>query len=143
MVAGMHVMTEKIGPAALDDDDERPFAGARRHAQPADQAPTPTVGAAPGRARRDQDDRLIQTLYGVNLELEGAAEDVAADPDAARARIETAIERLAAVMRDVRRMIMGPGPAVPPLEPPAGMPADRGFQAIRAAGAPEREEHHA
>jgi hypothetical protein len=87
-----------------------------------------TLPSTPVRSRRELDDGILQTLYGVNLELEGAAEDVAADPDAARARIEGAIDRPAEVMRDVRRTIIGPGAEDPPLEPSADthIPALRG-----------------
>ncbi len=62
--------------------------------------PTEMIGAA------SLYDGLIQTLYGVSLELEGAAEDVFVAPEAARVRIELAIDRLAVAIGDVRRAIL-------------------------------------
>jgi hypothetical protein len=126
MVVGMLFSTEKIGAAAFAEDNPPPLP---ESLDPAAIRLGPSAG--PARSRRELDDGIIQTLYGVNLELEGAAEDVTADPDAARARIENAIDRLAEVMRNVRRTIMGPGAEDPPLDPSAGMPADTHIPALR------------
>jgi signal transduction histidine kinase len=59
----------------------------------------------------DLHDGIIQSIYAVGLRLEGAHEDVAADPGAARADIDRAIEELNDVIRDVRAYIFELRPA--------------------------------
>jgi signal transduction histidine kinase len=59
----------------------------------------------------DLHDGIIQSIYAVGLGLDGAAEDVVADPEAARGAINQAIEQLDAVIRDVRSYILDLRPA--------------------------------
>jgi two-component system, NarL family, sensor histidine kinase LiaS len=55
-----------------------------------------------------------RAIYAVTLELEGAAEDVEEDPNAASARIDGAIDRLGELIKDLRRSILGSQPADAP-----------------------------
>jgi signal transduction histidine kinase len=77
------------------------------HAQLADQVRTLAVAAERDRIRMDLHDGVMQSIYGVNLELECAAEDVEAAPALARERIDGAIDRLGAVIKELRNYILG------------------------------------
>lgn len=73
----------------------------------AEQVRTLAVAAERERIRTDLHDGAIQAIFSVNLELESAAEEVTADPPAARRRIDLAIDRLGDVMKDIRAYILG------------------------------------
>jgi PAS domain S-box-containing protein len=53
----------------------------------------------------DLHDGIIQSIYAVSLGLEAAAEDVASEPEAAQRAVNTAIDQLGDVIRDVRSYI--------------------------------------
>jgi PAS domain S-box-containing protein len=53
----------------------------------------------------DLHDGIIQSIYAVSLGLEAAAEDIAADPAAAQAGVNAAMDQLSDVIRDVRSYI--------------------------------------
>jgi PAS domain S-box-containing protein len=53
----------------------------------------------------DLHDGIIQSIYAVSLGLEAAAEDVTSDPNAALEGVNTAMDRLSDVIRDVRSYI--------------------------------------
>ena len=72
-------------------------------ARMAEQVRMLAVVAERDRISKHRHDGLIQALYAVTLELEGAAEDVEADPPAARASIEGTIDRVGDVIKDMRR----------------------------------------
>ncbi len=57
------------------------------------------------RIAMDLHDGIIQTIYGVGLNLEKAVEQVATDPPAAGARVERAIGDLNGIIQDVRGYI--------------------------------------
>lgn len=146
-VVGNLYLTDKIGATAFSDEDEwlvsllaSHAAAVIERARLGDQVRTLAVEAERARIRRDLHDGTIQAIYGVNLELEGAADDVESDPAVARTRIDTAIERLGDVMRDIRRYISGLGSDnPPPPEPEADMLDDVYVRALRAAPAREGE----
>jgi PAS domain S-box-containing protein len=53
----------------------------------------------------DLHDGIIQSIYAVSLGLEAAAEDITKDPAAAQAGVNTAMDQLSDVIRDVRSYI--------------------------------------
>ena len=59
------------------------------------------------RIGRDLHDRIIQRLYGLTLALDDVPELVAAEPDAARQRVEDAIESLTAAIKEIRTFVFG------------------------------------
>ena len=59
------------------------------------------------RISRDLHDSVIQSIYAVTLSLDDVPDLVGEDPDEARARVDTAIDRLHAVIRDIRTFIFG------------------------------------
>jgi signal transduction histidine kinase len=77
------------------------------HARLADQVRSLAVAAERDRIRMDLHDGVMQSVYGVNLELECAAEDVDVAPERAKARIDQAIDRLGMVIKDLRNYVLG------------------------------------
>jgi signal transduction histidine kinase len=63
------------------------------------------------RIAMDLHDGIIQSIYAVSLGLDAVAEDVVEDPPRARDGLETAIEHLDGVIRDVRSYIFELKPA--------------------------------
>ena len=59
------------------------------------------------RISRDLHDSIIQSIYGVTLSLDDVPDLVGEDPHEARARVDTAIDQLHAVIRDIRTFIFG------------------------------------
>jgi signal transduction histidine kinase len=59
------------------------------------------------RISRDLHDSIIQGIYAVTLSLDDVPELVSEDPDAARTRVDAAIDALHAVIRDIRTFIFG------------------------------------
>lgn len=64
------------------------------------------------RISRDLHDGIIQSIYAVSLSLEDVSELIAAEPEAAAARVDRAIDRLHTTIGDIRTMIVGLGPEV-------------------------------
>jgi signal transduction histidine kinase len=117
-VVGNLYLTEKVGATEFSPEDERLLTLLAGHAavviakaRLAEQVRTLAVVAERDRISKDLHDGVIQALYAVTLELESAAEDVETDPDAARAAIDGAIDRLGEVSKDMRRYILGLQPA--------------------------------
>jgi two-component system, NarL family, sensor histidine kinase DevS len=54
----------------------------------------------------DLHDGVIQSLYGVSLQLEDAADRVASEPDAARKVLDRAVDRLNASIADLRSYVL-------------------------------------
>jgi signal transduction histidine kinase len=125
LVVGNLYLTERIGADAFSEDDERLLrllashaAVVIRQARLTEQVRVLAVAAERERIRRDLHDGVIQAIYGVNLELESAEEDLEQEPAAARARIDVAIDRLGEVMKDIRRYIL----AIPDVDNAASLP---------------------
>src|SRR5438876_12368232 len=55
----------------------------------------------------DLHDGVIQSLYGVSLQLEDAAERVQSEPQAARKILDRAVDRLNASIADLRNYVLG------------------------------------
>lgn len=113
-VVGQLYLADKIGAATFSPEDERllvQLAGHAavviEHARLAERVQALAVAAERYRIGQELHDGVIQTLYAVNLELEDAAEDVDVDPASVRGRIDEAIDRLGAVMAEMRRYILG------------------------------------
>jgi signal transduction histidine kinase len=66
------------------------------------------------RIGRELHDSVIQRLYGVSLSLEDVPELVPEDPDAARRRVDDAIDALHASIAEMRAFIYGLRPLPPP-----------------------------
>jgi signal transduction histidine kinase len=77
------------------------------HARLADQVRSLAVAAERDRIRMDLHDGVMQSVYGVNLELECAVEDVELAPARAKERIDEAIDRLGMVIKDLRNYVLG------------------------------------
>ena len=117
-VVGNLYLAERIGAEEFSADDERLLtllashaAVVIRQARLTEQMRILAVAAERERIRKDLHDGAIQAIYGVNLVLEQAEEDIGADPDAARASIDEAIDRLGGVMKAIRSLILGIGEA--------------------------------
>ncbi|GAC1432124.1 MAG: hypothetical protein NVSMB65_05720 [Chloroflexota bacterium] len=113
-VVGTIYLADKVGAAEFPAEDERLLALLARHAAAviqharlAEQVRHSAVAGERARIGRDLHDGMIQALYAVNLELEDAIEDVEAHPGAVRKRLDLVIDRLGAVINDVRRSILG------------------------------------
>jgi len=68
---------------------------------------TLAVDAERERIRKDLHDGVIQSIFGVNLELESAVDDLDAQAEPVKQRINMVIDRLADVMKDIRSYILG------------------------------------
>jgi signal transduction histidine kinase len=55
----------------------------------------------------DLHDGVIQSLYGVSLQLEDAAERLGAEPEASRKVLDRAVDRLNASIADLRNYVLG------------------------------------
>ena len=113
-VVGQLYLADKTGAAAFSSEDERLLTQLAGHAavvienaRLAERVQMLAVAAERHRIGQDLHDGVIQTLYAVNLELEDAAEDIETDPAAVRERIDGAIDRLSAVMEEMRQYILG------------------------------------
>jgi nitrate/nitrite-specific signal transduction histidine kinase len=129
-VAGNLYLTERIGADEFSAEDERLLTLLASHAavvirqsRLTDQVRMLAVAAERERIRKDLHDGAIQAIYAVNLGLEQAQEDVEADPQAARAGIDEAIERLGRVMEAIRSYILDIGEAIQPDSVPEGLAA--------------------
>ncbi len=65
------------------------------------------------RIGRDLHDGVIQRLYAISLGLDDVPDQIGADPDAAAARVERAVESLGATMAEIRTFIYGLRPGLP------------------------------
>jgi signal transduction histidine kinase len=117
-VVGSLYLADKAGAREFSPEDDRLLrllagqaAVVIEKARLAEQVRLLAVAAERDRIGKDLHDGVIQALYAVTLELDSAAEDVEADPPAARASIEGTIDRLGEVIKDVRRYILGLQPA--------------------------------
>ena len=113
-VVGNLYLADKGAETAFSPEDERLLTLLAGHAavviqnaRLAEQVRTLAVGAERHRISKDLHDGVIQAIYATSLELESAADDLEADPTAARDRIDTAIDRLGDVTKDMRRYILG------------------------------------
>jgi signal transduction histidine kinase len=120
-VVGNLYLADRIGAAEFSLEDERLLtllaaqaAVVIEQAHLAEQLRTLSVVAERDRIGKELHDGMIQAIYAVTLELERAAEDVEEDPNAARARIDGAIDRLGELIKDIRRSLLGLQPADAP-----------------------------
>jgi len=111
-------LTDKIGGEAFSEDDEemlRIFAAhaavAVENARMQGELRTLAVLRERERIGMDLHDGIIQSIYAVGLGLESVAEDMTDEPRLAREGLETAIEHLNGVIRDVRSYIFELRPA--------------------------------
>lgn len=110
-------LTDKIGAAGFSESDEEMVRTFAAHAALAietsrlqDELRLLAVLRERERIGMDLHDGIIQSIYAVGLQLEAALGDLPADPEA-RASIETAIDKLELIIRDVRSYIFELRPA--------------------------------
>jgi signal transduction histidine kinase len=111
-------LTDKIDAPGFTSDDEqmvRTFAAyaalAIETSKYQDEARSLAVLRERERIGMDLHDGIIQSIYAVELGLEGAEMDLEADPPRARESLDSAIERLNAIIRDLRSYIFELRPA--------------------------------
>lgn len=111
-------LTDKIGAAGFTEADEQMVRTFAAHAALAietshlqSEARVLAVLRERERIGMDLHDGIIQSIYAVELGLEGAEEDVETDPQAAKRALGVAIDQLNAVIRDVRSYIFELRPA--------------------------------
>jgi signal transduction histidine kinase len=113
-VLGNLYLTEKHGAEEFSADDEEALqtlatqaAIAIENARLYEQAERVSVLEERHRIGMDLHDGAIQSLYGVALQLEDAAERIANEPDASRKVIDRAVDRLNAAIADLRGYVLG------------------------------------
>jgi signal transduction histidine kinase len=111
-------LTDKIDAAGFSDADEQMVRTFAAHAAVAietsrlqGEARSLAVLRERERIGMDLHDGIIQSIYAVELGLEGAEEDVDTDVPAAKAALGNAIDQLNGVIRDVRSYIFELRPA--------------------------------
>jgi signal transduction histidine kinase len=111
-------LTDKVHGDAFSEDDEemlRIFAAhaavAVENARMQGELRALAVLRERERIGMDLHDGIIQSIYAVGLGLESVAEDISDEPRLAREGLETAIEHLNGVIRDVRSYIFELRPA--------------------------------
>jgi signal transduction histidine kinase len=111
-------LTDKIDAEGFSEADEQMVRTFAAHAALAietarlhDEARTLDVLRERERIGMDLHDGIIQSIYAVELGLEGVEEDLETDIPAARSALATAIEQLNGVIRDVRSYIFELRPA--------------------------------
>jgi signal transduction histidine kinase len=119
-VFGNLYLTDKLTAAefsALDEELAVGLAGAAavaiEHARLYTQVQDLTLTADRDRIARDLHDTVIQRLFATGLALQATSRLVRADPDAARDRIERAVDELDGTVRQIRTAIFGLGSASP------------------------------
>ncbi len=126
-VFGNLYLTDKISAESFTDVDEELVVGlaaaagiAIEKARLHDRLQNLVLVEDRERIARDLHDSVIQRIFGVGLQLQGASRLVRSDPDAATARIESTIDELDLTVKHIRSAIFG-------LEASAGrlMPAFR------------------
>lgn len=107
-------LTEKKGGAGFSADDEQAVATlaaqaaiAIENARLYEQTERVSVLEERHRIGMDLHDGAIQSLYGLGLLLEGAAERIERDPAAAREVIVRGVDRLNAAIADLRSYVLG------------------------------------
>jgi signal transduction histidine kinase len=110
-------LTEKQGALEFNVDDEeaaRTLAAqaaiAIENARLYEQLERVSVKEERHRIGMDLHDGVIQSLYGVSLQLEDAGERLVAEPDAARKVLDRAVDRLNASIADLRNYVLDLGP---------------------------------
>ncbi len=110
-------LTEKQGADEFNVDDEeaaRTLAAqaaiAIENARLYEQLERVSVKEERHRIGMDLHDGVIQSLYGVSLQLEDAGERLVAEPDAARKVLDRAVDRLNASIADLRNYVLDLGP---------------------------------
>jgi signal transduction histidine kinase len=111
-------LTDKLDAPGFSDADEQMVRTFAAHAALAietsrlqEQARSLAVLRERERIGMDLHDGIIQSIYAVELGLEGAEEDLDTDVPAAREALGTAIDQLNSVIRDVRSYIFELRPA--------------------------------
>lgn len=149
-VAGQPVgdlyMTDKAGAAGFSAADQRVVELFARHAGIAiqnarlhDRLAALRVIAERERIGRDLHDGVIQGLYGVGLSLEDIADRMAAEPEEAAARIDTAIDAIHRSIADIREFVTGLRPGISGAGLAAGIAALA--DSLRLAAAIDVESH--
>lgn len=107
-------LTEKQGADEFSADDEEAVrtlaaqaAIAIENARLYEQIEQVSVREERHRIGMDLHDGVIQSLYGVSLQLEDAAVRLASEPDAARKTVDRAVDRLNASIADLRNYVLG------------------------------------
>ena len=107
-------LTEKEGAAEFTPEDEKALltfaaqaAIAIENARLYEQLERVAVLEERQRIGMDLHDGAIQSLYGIALILEDAAERVTSEPDAARTTVGRAVDRLNATIADLRTYVLG------------------------------------
>jgi signal transduction histidine kinase len=107
-------LTEKQGAEEFSTDDEEAVrtlaaqaAIAIENARLYEQIEQVSVKEERHRIGMDLHDGVIQSLYGVSLQLEDAAARLVAEPDAARKIVDRAVDRLNASIADLRNYVLG------------------------------------
>ncbi len=113
-IVGNLYLADKVGAAEFAEDDEGLLsmlasyaAVVIEHARMSERIRMLAVASERERIRMDLHDSVIQAIFGVNLELECAHDDLEAKPGDARARISGAIERLEQVIKELRSYVLG------------------------------------
>ena len=107
-------LTEKQGAPEFSSDDEEAIrtlaaqaAIAIENARLYEQLERVSVNEERHRIGMDLHDGVIQSLYGVSLQLEDAAERLTEEPSAARKVLDRAVDRLNASIADLRGYVLG------------------------------------
>lgn len=107
-------LTEKQGAEEFSADDEEAVrtlaaqaAIAIENARLYEQIEQVSVKEERHRIGMDLHDGVIQSLYGVSLQLEDAADRLVAEPEAARRIVDRAVDRLNASIADLRSYVLG------------------------------------
>jgi signal transduction histidine kinase len=118
-VVGRLYLTDKIGASEFSIEDQALVEMFALHAGIAienarlhDQVRRLAIVDERDRISRDLHDSVIQSIYAQTLTLDDVPELVTEDPDEARQRIDTAIDALHAVIRDIRNFIFGLRPVL-------------------------------
>jgi len=111
-------LTEKQGAAEFSEADAEALetlaaqaAIAIENARLYEQAERVSAQEERQRIRMDLHDGVMQSLYGVELLLDDAAERVAAEPEAVKEQLRRSVDRLNAAIADLRGYVRGLQPA--------------------------------